>query len=1080
MVHLLTGKDRIALSDRILSEICAEAELGHDGQILIVPEQFSHETERRLCMRGGDTISRYAEVLSPSRLADRVAAYGGGISRAYLDHGGRLLAMALAAEQVSSRIKLYASMLRRPEFLSDMISVIDEFQSYCLTPERLLQESAVVDGQFSQKLEELALLYEAYLAVCANGKADPAAKILWLDEALSLSDWADHKTFYLDGFSDFTGAEFAMLERLVLQSKNVWITLCVDPAKPHLSGMAMDTFRRLLRFSKQNEVPLQRLEINELSSRNSSVQALLDHLFVSDHPTLDPSDHIMLSAHRSVEDECQSCVLQIKKLLRSGVRCRSIAIACTDFKLYEVPLRASLQMAGLPAYFAGRNQVLDKPVFQSVLSAMQAAVGPMDYEDVALFLKSGLPLLDRDPCDRLDCYAYQWNLLGSQWEKPWVLHPRGFGENWLPEDQAMLDTLNRDKTRALEPLFQLRRELNASCNTGEMVLACYHFLEQIQLRQRLEDRANALGGQDGQELLQIYDVLCDSLEQTWMILCDTVRLPDDFVKLYRGVLSQYHIATIPAGIDQVYVGSLQDLRSKNVPHLMVLGALDGSFPAYKTGEGLLTEEERRALLSHGVSLAPTRADQMDREMSRINAALYAASESIWISYTGDQPAWLFRRAVSLYPLSVRIDGGEVFLDIPSYAAWRIRHGDRSVVDIPDLQKWENALRQLRDYQFTPLDRETVQGLYGKQIYLSASRIDKYAACRFSFFLAYGLKAQPRKQAKLDASAFGTFVHEVLEKTVLRVKQEGGFHTVTQERLTEIAMDEINSYASAHFPDQAQRDAYLFQRSREEIMGIVLDLGDELRNSLFQPVSCELEFSGTGGMPSVAVMGKEASCKISGFVDRVDLFEHDGNTYVRVVDYKTGHKDFDYTDILNGAGLQMLIYLFALKSYGAAYYDRKSLHPAGVLYLPARKEYTLTEPLPADEVIDAGHENERRRRGLISNRPELLAAMESDPNHPRFMPYQVGKNGISGNLADDRQMQILERHVLRTLASMTDSIASGDVKPNPIVRGQDSSCRFCDYRSICHMDLCDRDVRSMAATTADKFWEKLEQEERDHG
>ena len=86
-------------------------------------------------------------------------------------------------------------------------------------------------------------------------------------------------------------------------------------------------------------------------------------------------------------------------------------------------------------FFFMRNQVLDKPVFQSVLSAMQAAVGPMDYEDVALFLKSGLPLLDRDPCDRLDCYAYQWNLFGSQWEKPWVLHPRGFGENWLPEDQ---------------------------------------------------------------------------------------------------------------------------------------------------------------------------------------------------------------------------------------------------------------------------------------------------------------------------------------------------------------------------------------------------------------------------------------------------------------------------------------------------------------------------------------------------------------------------------------------------------------------------------------------------------------------
>lgn len=1080
MLHLLTGKDRVVLSEHLLVEICQKAKMGHEGQILVVPEQFSHEAERRLCMYGGDTISRYCEVLSPSRLADRVAAYSGGIARTYLDYGGRLLAMALAAEQVSSRIKLYAAMLRRPEFLVNMISMIDEFQSYCLLPDGLRQASAKTEGQFSQKLEELALLYEAYLAVCSNGKADPAGKLLWLEETLSSSDWAQGRTFYFDGFSDFTVAEFAVLQQFILQSENTWITLCVDMEKPHVSASAIDTVLRLERFVKQYDVSMQRIVLNRSVQRNAAVQGLLDHLFISDKAVLEKSERIELSVYQSVEEECQSCAIHAKKLLHGGARCREIAIACTDPELYDAPLRAVLNESGLPVYYAGKDNVLNKPVFHSILMAMQAAVGPMDYEDVALYLKSGLPLLERDRCDRLDCYAYQWNLYGMQWERSWELHPRGFGETWLPEDGLVLEDLNRDKDSALAPLFQLRRDLLAAHNTGEMVLACYRFLEAIQLRQRLEHRANDLGGQLGQELLQIHDVLCDSLEQTWMILCDTVRSPDDFVKLYRSVLSQYHIATIPAGIDQIYVGSLQDLRSKNVPHILILGASDGSFPSYKVSEGLLTEEERKELLSRGVSLAPTRADQMDREMSHIYAALSAATESIWLSYAGDQPAWLFRRAASLFPNSVHVGSGDLFLDIRAYAAWRLRHEDDSPVEMPELQKWEEALRQLRDYQFTPLKEETVQGLYGKQIYLSASRIDKFAACRFAFFLAYGLKALPRKQAKLDASAFGTFVHEVLEKTVLRVNDEGGFRSVSEDRLVQIATDEINTYAATHFPKQAQRDAYLFQRSQSEIMDIVVDLGDELRHSMFEPVSCELEFSAVGSMPAFEVSGNDASCKISGFVDRVDLYERDGTTYVRVVDYKTGHKDFDYTDILNGAGLQMLIYLFALKSYGGKFYNKQSLSPAGVLYLPARKEYTLTDPLPADDVVDSEHQNERRRRGLISSSPELLAAMEHDPEKPRFMPYQMGKNGLTGNVADERQMCLLERHVLRTLAHMTDRIASGVVKPDPIVRGQDSSCRFCDYRSVCHMDLCARDIRPMAATSADKFWEKLEQEENGHG
>ena len=124
--------------------------------------------------------------------------------------------------------------------------------------------------------------------------------------------------------------------------------------------------------------------------------------------------------------------------------------------------------------------------------------------------------------------------------------------------------------------------------------------------------------------------------------------------------------------------------------------------------------------------------------------------------------------------------------------------------------------------------------------------------------------------------------------------------------------------------------------------------------------------------------------------------------------------------------------------------------------------------------------ERRRKGLIRDDEGILAAMEADPKNPKYMPYAVGRQGLKGDLADHRQMILLERHVLRTLAAMTDSIASGNVGPNPVSRGQFGSCTFCDYRDVCHRDLCAREVRVLAATPAAKFWEKLEQEEEHHG
>lgn len=1080
MLHLVLSADRICLSDYLMAQVCRRAAEGIENQILVVPDQFSHETERRLCMAGGDTISRYAEVLSPSRLADRIFSSCGGAARSYLDHGGRLLAMALAAEQCASRIKLYGAMIRRPEFLVEMIAITDEFLSYGVSPAVLLAASEETEGLFAQKLEELGLLYSAYLAVCDTGSADPAEKLVRAGELLQSTDCADDRAFYFDGFMDFTGSELSIIEQVIRRCQDVFISLPADPEMGNVSNAAEDTLMRLKRLARKWGIPAEVIHPEQETCRDPALWMLLTHMFRNGNEMIPETADVSLGSFQTAEEECRHAVLQIKKRLASGVRCREIAVACTDMETYEAPLRAALLAADLPYYFAGRDPILNKPILNSILSALQAAVGMMDYEEVAVYLKSGLPMLEREKCDRLDHYAFIWNLIGSQWEKDWELHPRGFGELMTEDDRQTLTQLNLDKDVALRPLFDLRHELASAKNTGEMVLAVYHFLESIQLQKRLEADANMLGGKLGQELAQLYDILCTSLEQTWHILRDTVRRPDDFVKLYRTVLTQYRVGTIPAGLDQIYVGSLQDMRSKRIDHLLVLGANDGSFPAYQSSDGLLTEEERKVLLAKGLNLAPSRADQMDREISRIFSALSAAKKSLWLSTSGEQPAWLYLRAASIVPAAAASQDRDLFLNLSSFAAWRLRNGDTSPVDLPQLEQWENSLRQLRDYRFAPLEKETVEGLYGKKVYLSASRIDKFAACRFAFFLAYGLKAKPRRQAKMDPSAFGTFVHEVLEKTVTRVNLEDGFRQIAEERLLEIAMEEIACYAADHFPQQAGREAYLFRRSRDEILDIVRDLGEELRNSLFQPVSCELEFSPSGQLPPIEVEGRLASCKISGFVDRVDLYEKDGCSYVRVVDYKTGRKDFDYTDILNGAGLQMLIYLFALKQFGGDYYQKDSLIPAGVLYLPARKEYTVTPPVPDDSFVGQKHQEERRRRGLISCEPDVLSAMEEDPDHPRFMPYQVGKNGLKGNLATDAQMELLERHVLRSLASMTDGISSGQVLPNPIFRGQDSSCRFCDFQTVCHMDLCNREERIMAATSAEKFWEKLAEEVQNHG
>lgn len=92
--------------------------------------------------------------------------------------------------------------------------------------------------------------------------------------------------------------------------------------------------------------------------------------------------------------------------------------------------------------------------------------------------------------------------------------------------------LNAWRAEAIAPLSALRRGLRAAQNTGEMVLALYHFLEQTGLRERLNERAQEAyrsgSLQKAQELTQVYGIVCTVLEQLYGVLGRTVRTADAF------------------------------------------------------------------------------------------------------------------------------------------------------------------------------------------------------------------------------------------------------------------------------------------------------------------------------------------------------------------------------------------------------------------------------------------------------------------------------------------------------------------------------------------------------------------------
>ena len=205
-----------------------------------------------------------------------------------------------------------------------------------------------------------------------------------------------------------------------------------------------------------------------------------------------------------------------------------------------------------------------------------------------------------------------------------------------------------------------------------------------------------------------------------------------------------------------------------------------------------------------------------------------------------------------------------------------------------------------------LSSAAVEKLYGQRLRLSASRIDKFASCRFAYFCQYGLRAKPYEPAAFRPPEIGTFMHYVLEKTAREVKRRGGFAAVDDKTLRELCERFTAQYVSEElndFNEKRRRFVYLFNRLCGDVWRVVEDMAAEPRRSDFEPLDFELDFSDAREMPPVELGGGEDSLVLSGIADRVDGWYHDGKLYLRVVDYKTGRKEFSMSDVWYGMGFR---------------------------------------------------------------------------------------------------------------------------------------------------------------------------------
>ena len=1114
MLKLLLGRAGTGKTAGILSRIAAAPQ---KRQVLIVPEQASHEMERRLCAAAGNQVSLHAEVLSFTRLTNRVLARSGGLAAPALDPGGRVLLMCAARKVVADSLTVYARPSQKPAFLAGLLATMDECKQYCVSPQALAEAGASLPGQEGGKLRDLGLIFGAYDALAARVAADPADRLTRLAEGLAESGWARGITVYVDGFTDFTPQQIQVLRQLWKQADEVTVTLTCDLEEEEEAGIfapARRTMARLTRQARADGVPVDRQVLEGETCRKAKELDYMEKaLFAREPQAWEGSpEGLRLFTAATPRSEVEWTAAEILRLTRSeGLRFREIGVVARGFDRYAPLVEEVFARYEVPVFLDSMTDVLQKPVFAVVTGALDIVAGEYESGDVFRYLKTGLTGLARSDCDLLENYVLKWNLKGSRWTSAadWTMHPRGYGCPMTEEDQALLDRLNRLRRQMTAPLEVLRRNTD---ETGEgQAIALYRFLEEIQLPSRLEERAEVLRSRGelkrAEEYGQLWEILCGGLEQCAAILGRTPLGLEEFAQLLKLVLSQYDVGAIPVSLDRVTAGDAARSGDRQCAALFFLGADDGALPQVAPAPGLFTDDDRSLLASLGLELSPRLTEKLDREMTIVYAACTRPSRYLTVSWAAvgpqgeeQRPSFLWDRLRRLFPEAVPLReqalGGAFRLAAPRPAlelAGQHQEVGALLKEQPPLAPLVERLERGAALERGRLSRDSVAALYGRNVPMSASRMDKHRSCHFSYFMQYGLKARPRQAAGFQAPEYGTFVHYVLEHmlqdTAWKVEDGSGGWTWDRSQVRKqirAIMEQYIAQELGGLESKSPRFLYLFSRLQRPVTQVVENVLEELSVSRFQPISFELGFGNRGDLPPVELTVEGVTISVSGFVDRVDGWVHNGRLYLRVVDYKTGRKSFDLTEVWNGLGLQMLLYLFTLEEKGESLYNY-AVTPAGVLYLPARAAVAKGSRSMPEEERRRQMDAELRRHGLLLDDPEILEAMEDmGGGTPRFLPVKVSSRtgAITGEaLVTAERLGKLKRHTQRILREIAGELASGVIDADPFWRGPEkNACLYCDYAAACHFEDgrgTDR-RRYLPSVDGEAFWSYVEREEQVDG
>ncbi len=1087
--------------------------------ILLVPEQFTLQAERDLVEKQELEGIMQVEVLSFSRLAYQVLNEVGGLTQITINDIGKNMVIRKLLEELGRELTIYEKTARQEGFVLKINELISEMKQHDILPQELmLMNSMEGEPLLKMKLQDFSLLYEHFNRYLENAYIDTEDHINLLIEKLKESKDLEGAELWIDGFHHMTPQTLRIVEELMKKARQINIALTMTPSPSNREG---DLFTVTDKTLKQINQIAQGLGIKEEKVFLPGIEARkgpqLDHLekeiyAYPYHPYGGRVEEIEIFAAANLYTEIEQVAGRILDLVRDqGYRFKDIAIVSGDLGSYSMMIKRVFQEYEIPCFMDEKRDIMDHPLVELILAAIDIISKRFRYEDVFRFLKTGFSELTKDEIEELENYVIAYGIRGSQWE-----------QDFTKKQDEDLTLLNGLRKKFYGPLGNFKEVLKQTQTVLDVTKGLFTLLQQIRTEEKLEhwiEKLKELGRYDSvNENTQIWNTVMAIFDQLSEILGDKEVTLKEYRKVLEAGFGACEIGVIPSTIDQVLVGNLDRSRSHDIKALFVVGVNDGVLPLLKEESGLLSDQERRLLKEKGITLASYGESKLAEEKFSIYMALVKPSQYLWLSYAAaDQegralrPSILIDRFKKLFP-KIKIKSDVVkqpqdelnYVATPNSTFKYLVENMRLTLDGKDshdlwwdvlvwyhgnpqwIERKELMIKGLfHENQIHYIGGAKARELYETPIHASISRLERFSNCPFSHMVTYGLRPQERKEYQLKNPDIGRLFHYSLERFGKRLQEEQLEWRSLERQQCDQIVDSVIEGMLETFENgillSTHRYQYMVNRLKRISKRALWTLTSHLKSGNFTPLGHELQFSNQEGaaLPALIIELEEGEeIYLQGIIDRVDVLTDEEGQYIKIIDYKSGNQDFSLSDAYYGLQLQLLVYMDAVLSVES--FRNVKLYPGGIFY------FRIDDPLiktteRATEHIEQEINKALKLKGMVLKDLKVIKNIDSAiEGSSDIIPVRLNKGdeiSKTSSVLTAEDFQDVLAHIRHIIKEISREILKGNVKILPCKKGKQVSCQYCQYQAICQFDglLEDNLYRMIKELKDEEILEKIKTE-----